>query len=404
MPSTTLTRRPLDGRRSGRGRLTRRSVLGTAGLLGVGTLTGCGIPAAYVDEDRRSAPDRSEQEKRLAFSNWTQYIDVDDSGRRPTLDAFTEQTGIKVTYTEDINDNDEFFGKIGPVLTQGTDPGRDLMVVSDWMAGRYVSLGWVQAMDRANLPNVTAQLDPQLADPAFDPGRKRSVPWQSGITGIAYNRKALGREIRSTADLWAPDLKGRVTLFAGLDEALGLLMLAQGADIAAFTDDDAHRAMDLVQKMVDARHVRRFTGNDYTSDLASGAALACQAYSGDAVQLTAENPDIEFVVPEEGGELWAESLLIPNRAGHKRNAELLIDHYYQPEVAAELAAFVQYICPVPAAREVLAASGDQEKAELAEHPLVFPTEEMRARLRTMRDVTSAERPELHKVWGRITGV
>ncbi|MFF1906713.1 spermidine/putrescine ABC transporter substrate-binding protein [Kitasatospora sp. NPDC058218] len=385
--------------------LTRRSVLGTAGLIGVGTLTGCGIPSAYVAEDRRSAPDRSDSEKRLAFSNWTQYIDVDDDGGgRPTLDAFTERTGIKVSYTEDINDNDEFFGKIGPVLTQGTDPGRDLMVVSDWMAGRYVSLGWVQAMDRANLPNVTAQLDPQLANPAFDPGRRRSVPWQSGITGIAYNRKELGREIKSTADLWAPDLKGRVTLFAGLDEALGLLMLGHGADIAAFTEDDAHRAMDLVQKMVDSRHIRRFTGNDYTSDLASGAALACQAYSGDAVQLTAENPDIAFVVPEEGGELWAESLLIPNRATHKQNAELLIDHYYQPEVAAELAAAVQYICPVPAAREVLAASGDKEKAALAEHPLLFPTDEMRARLHTMRDVTSAERPGLHKVWGRITGV
>ncbi|MEU1289979.1 spermidine/putrescine ABC transporter substrate-binding protein [Kitasatospora sp. NPDC005856] len=401
MPSsrTTLTRRSVNSPA-----LHRRSVLGGAALLGAGTLTGCGIPSAYVAEDRRSAPDRSESDKRLVFSNWTQYIDTDDGGGRPTLDAFVEKTGIEVTYTEDINDNDEFFGKISPVLTQGAAPGRDLMVISDWMAGRYVSLGWVQAMDRANLPNVTANLDPQLADPAFDPGRTRSVPWQSGITGIAYNRKALGREIKSTADLWAPDLKGRVTLFAGLDEALGLLMLSQGADIAKFSDDDARKAMDLVQKAVDSGHVRRFTGNDYTSDLASGAALACQAYSGDAVQLTAENPDIEFVVPEEGGELWAESLMIPNRAAHKRNAELLIDYYYQPEVAAELAAFVQYICPVPAAREVLAASGDKEKAELAENPLLFPTEEMRARLRTMRDVTSAERPELHKVWGRITGV
>ncbi|MFE4516664.1 spermidine/putrescine ABC transporter substrate-binding protein [Kitasatospora sp. NPDC056783] len=397
--SSTLTRRPVDSPS-----FRRRSVLGGVALLGAGTLTGCGIPSAYVDEDRRSAPDRSEGDKRLAFSNWTQYIDTDDAGGRPTLDAFSAESGVAVTYTEDINDNDEFFGKISPVLTQGAAPGRDLMVISDWMAGRYVSLGWVQAMDRANLPNVTANLDPQLADPAFDPGRRRSVPWQSGITGIAYNRKALGREIKSTADLWAPDLKGRVTLFAGLDEALGLLMLSQGADIANFGDDDARKAMDLVQKSVDSGHVRRFTGNDYTSDLASGAALACQAYSGDAVQLTAENPDIEFVVPEEGGELWAESLMIPNRAAHKRNAELLVDYYYRPEVAAELAAFVQYICPVPAAREVLAASGDKEKAELAENPLVFPTDEMRERLHTMRDVTSAERPELHKVWGRITGV
>ena len=148
--STTLTRRPTDSLT-----LRRRSLLGGAALLGAGTLAGCGIPSAYVAEDRRSAPDRSERDKRLNFSNWTQYIDTDDQGGRPTLDAFTEKTGIAVTYTEDINDNDEFFGKISPVLTQGADPGRDLMVISDWMAGRYVSLGWVQAMDRDNLPNVT---------------------------------------------------------------------------------------------------------------------------------------------------------------------------------------------------------------------------------------------------------
>ncbi|GHH76645.1 spermidine/putrescine ABC transporter substrate-binding protein [Kitasatospora indigofera] len=388
-----------------RSTLTRRAVLGSAGLLGAGALAGCGIPAAYVPEARRSGDDRSAQDQALAFSNWTQYIDVDeDTGGRPTLDAFSEETGISVTYTEDINDNDEFFGKMGPVLTQGSDPGRDLMVVSDWMAGRYVSLGWVQALDRTAMPNVAEHLDPQLAHPAFDPGRAHSVPWQSGITGIAYNRKELGREIRTTADLWAPDLKGRVTLFAGLDEAIGLLMLADGADIAAFGADDAHRAMDRVQRLVDSRHIRRFTGNDYTSDLASGAALACQAYSGDAIQLKADNPDIEFVVPEEGGELWAESLLVPNRARHKRNAELLVDYYYRPEVAAELAAAVQYICPVPAAREVLADSGDAERVALAEEPLIFPTEEMRARLRTMRDVSAEERPDLHRVWGRITGV
>ncbi|GAA1175629.1 spermidine/putrescine transport system substrate-binding protein [Kitasatospora gansuensis] len=380
---------------------TRRALFGAASLLG---LSACGIPAAYVPEERRAAADRSERDKALTFSNWTQYIDTDDKGGRPTLDAFAQDAGIEVAYTEDINDNDEFFGKLSPVLAQGGDPGRDLMVVSDWMAGRYVALGWVQEFDAANMPNVAKHLDPQLASPAFDPGRRHSVPWQSGITGIAYNRKALGRELRSTADLWAPDLKGRVTLFAGMDEALGLLMLAQGADISKFTADDAHRAMAQVQQLVDTRHIRRFTGNDYTSDLASGAAVACQAYSGDAIQLKAENPDIEFVVPEEGGELWAESLLVPNRAAHKQNAELLIDYYYRPEVAAELAAAVQYICPVPAARDVLANSADAETAALAEEALMFPTDEMRARLHSMRDVTAAERPDFHRIWGKVAGV
>lgn len=387
-----------------RSTMSRRAVLGATGLFGAAALSGCGIPAAYVPEERRSTPDRSERDRTLTFSNWTQYIDVDKAGHRPTLEEFTRRTGIAVTYTEDINDNDEFFGKISPVLAQGGNPGRDLMVISDWMAGRYVNLGWVQTMDRGRMPNVTKYLDPQLRNPAFDPGRKSSVPWQSGITGIAYNRKALGREIKSTADLWAPDLKGRVTLFSGMDEALGLLMLSQGTDITRFTADDAHKAMDLVQKMVDRKQIRRFTGNDYTSDLASGAAIACQAYSGDAIQLKADNPDIEFVVPEEGAELWAESLMIPNKAEHKQNAELLIDYYYQPEVAAKLAAFVQYICPVPAAREVLAQSDDQDTAALADEPLIFPTDEIRRKLHTMRDVKADERPGLHQVWGKVAGV
>ncbi|MER5641561.1 spermidine/putrescine ABC transporter substrate-binding protein [Kitasatospora sp. NPDC002227] len=387
-----------------RATLSRRAALGAAGLLGLGSLSACGIPAAYIPEERRGTADRSERDKKLNFSNWTQYIDVDKAGKRPTLEEFQKRTGIDVTYTEDINDNDEFFGKVSPVLAQGGDPGRDLMVISDWMAGRYVALGWVQTLDKANLPNVTKYLDPQLSHPAFDPDRSHSVPWQSGLTGIAYNRKTLGREIRRTSDLWAPDLKGRVTLFAGMDEALGLLMLAQGTDIARFSADDAHKVMSQVQKLVDTKHIRRFTGNDYTSDLASGAAVACQAYSGDAIQLKAQNPDIEFVVPEEGAELWAESLMIPNRADHKANAEKLIDYYYDPEVAAELAAFVQYICPVPAAREVLAKSDDADTAAMADEPLMFPTDEMRARLHTMRDVTADERPGLHQIWGQVAGV
>ncbi|GAA2149546.1 spermidine/putrescine ABC transporter substrate-binding protein [Kitasatospora kazusensis] len=384
--------------------LSRRSALGALGLLGLGGLSACGIPAAYVPEEQRTAADRSDRDRSLQFSNWTQYIDVDKAGKRPTLEEFQKRTGIAVTYTEDINDNDEFFGKISPVLAQGGDPGRDLMVISDWMAGRYVALGWVETLDKANLPNVTKYLDPQLSHPAFDPDRSHSVPWQSGITGIAYNRKALGREIKRTSDLWAPDLKGRITLFAGMDEALGLLMLANGADIAKFTADDAHKAMNQVQKLVDTKHIRRFTGNDYTSDLASGAAVACQAYSGDVIQLRAQNPDIEFVVPEEGAELWAESLMIPNRADHKSNAEKLMDYYYQPEVAAQLAAFVQYICPVPAAREVLARSTDADTAALADEPLIFPTAEIRAKLQTMRDVTAAERPDFHQIWGQVAGV
>ncbi len=245
---------------------------------------------------------------------------------------------------------------------------------------------------------------PQLRTPAFDEGRLHSVPWQSGITGIAYNRKKLGREIRSTGELWADDLRGRVTLLSGLDESFALLMQGDGVDITRWTADDFHTMCEKVEKRVRSKHIRRFTGNDYIKDLATGDVLACQAYSGDVIQLQADNPDIEFVVPEEGAELWAESLMIPNLARHKRNAERLIDHYYDPEVAAELAAWVNYVCPVPAARDVLASSKDEETAALAEDPLIFPDDAMRERLAIARDITSEERMDFAKKWNGIVGL
>ncbi|MBJ6640613.1 spermidine/putrescine ABC transporter substrate-binding protein [Streptomyces sp. DHE7-1] len=386
---------------------SRRSLLrALTGAAALGTLAGCGVPAAYVEPGDRSVTDESAADRRLTWANWPLYIDTDDddTSRRPTLDAFEKHTGISVGYTEEINDNDEFFGKISPALMNHQRTGRDLIVVSDWMCARFVRLGWVQRMDRSRQPNVAEHLDPLLRSPAFDPGRGSTVPWQSGITGIAYDRRRLGREIRGVADLWASDLKGRVTLLSGLDEAFALLMQGDGVDITRWTTDDFHRVCDRVEREIHRGQIRRFTGNDYTKDLVSGDVLACQAYSGDVIQLQADNPDIRFVVPESGAELWSDSLMIPDRARHKSNAERLIDYYYQPEVAARLAAWVNYVCPVPAAREVLAASRDKDTAALARNPLIFPDSAMRGRLAVARDITSTERPELAKRWNTIVGL
>ncbi|MFF5187251.1 PotD/PotF family extracellular solute-binding protein [Streptomyces sp. NPDC000345] len=387
--------------------LSRRSLLGALGGTAVlGALAGCGVRAAYVAPGERAAVDVSATDKRLTWANWPLYIDTDDDDptRRPTLDAFEKSTGISVDYAEEINDNDEFFGKISPALMNRQQTGRDLIVVSDWMCARFVRLGWVQEMDRDRQPNVAEHLDPLLRSPAFDPGRRHTVPWQSGITGIAYNRRALGREIRAVSELWASDLKGRVTLLSGLDEAFALLMQGHGVDITRWAADDFHAVCDEVEKQVGNGQIRRFTGNDYTKDLVSGDVLACQAYSGDALQLQADNPDIRFVVPEEGAELWSDSLMIPDLARHKGNAERLVDHYYEPGVAAELAAWVTYVCPVPAAQAVLADSGDEETAALADNPLIFPDAAMRDRLAVARDITSTERPEFARRWNAIVGL
>ncbi|WP_329270303.1 polyamine ABC transporter substrate-binding protein [Streptomyces sp. NBC_01451] len=387
--------------------LDRRSLLRAFGAVGGGAaLAGCGVPAAYVAPGERAGVDLSARDKRLTWANWPLYIDTDDEDttRRPTLERFEKRTGIAVDYVEEINDNDEFFGKISPALMNHQRTGRDLVVISDWMCARFVRLGWVQEMDRARQPNVAEYLDPQLRSPAFDPGRRFAVPWQSGITGIAYNRRRVGRELRRVSDLWADDLKGRVTLLSGLDEAFALLMQGNGVDVTRWTADDFELVCEQVAARVRGGHIRRFTGNDYIKDLASGDVLACQAYSGDVIQLQADDPDIRFVVPEEGAELWSESLMIPNLARHKANAEALIDYYYRPEVAAELATWVNYVCPVPAAQDVLASAKDEETAALAEDPLIFPDTAMRGRLAIARDITGKERVGFAERWNAIVGL
>ncbi|HET8614826.1 MAG TPA: spermidine/putrescine ABC transporter substrate-binding protein [Actinomycetales bacterium] len=368
---------------------SRRAVLGGAAGVGLSALlAACGTKGTARSVARTTAPDLSSSEKVVTFSNWPQYVDVsdDDESVRPTLKAFTDATGIDVAYTEDVNDNEEFFAKIRPAASNGQSIGRDLFVVSDWMSARMMRQHWVSEFDRAAMPNVAANLLPELRDVAFDPGRRFSIPWASGMTGLAYNRTLVGREIREVTDIFADDLKGKVTLFSGMKETMPLLMMGLGMDIASFSADDFATALDFLRQQVSKGQVRAFTGNDYTASLAKGQIAACFAWSGDILQLQLDNPDLQFVIPPEGAELWSDNCMLPSPLSHKANAEKLVDWYYQPEVAAELAAWVQYVSPVKGAQEAMA----DVDPELADNPLVFPDDETRKRLKVQRDLTEEE--------------
>ena len=288
--------------------MTRRSLLRAAGA-GALTLGGLG-GAERLRHPRRqarpraaaSADDHSAKEKVVNFSNWTEYMDVDDDGKRhPTLDAFTKRTGIQVKYTEDINDNDEFFGKIQPQLAAGQDTGRDL-IVAHRLAGRPhdpARLG-AEARRLATCPHAFANLSDQFRSPDWDPGRAYSYPWQGIPTVIAYNKKATERrevDVRLRSCSTTPTLKGRVGFLSEMRDTIGMTLLDMGKDPAKFTDDDFDAAIARLQKAVDKGQIRRFTGNDYTSDLSKGDLAACVAWAGDIVQLQADNPDIEYRHP-----------------------------------------------------------------------------------------------------------
>ncbi|KQY59557.1 ABC transporter substrate-binding protein [Aeromicrobium sp. Root495] len=353
--------------------MNRRTVLrGGAGLgfLGVSAavLPLFGTPDQKQDPSRLKVPDRSESDPRLIISNWPEYIDEDDDGYVSTLTQFEKDTGITVRYTADVNDNDEFFSKVRNQLGSGTSTKRDLFALTDWMAARMIQVGWIQKLDASKVPNLHANIIDSLAKPAWDPGRDYSAPWQSGLTGIAYN-KAKVDEVRSFSDLVTrPDLKGRVSLLTEMRDTMGFMLLIDGADPEKFTDDEWKQAVERLTKAKKAGQFRSFTGNDYVQDLASGNVLACEAWSGDIANAGDEN--LVWVPPEEGIMIWADNMMVPNLATHQANAEQWINYYYEPEVAAKLADYNSYICPVKGAQEAM----EKVNPDNVENELIFPTE------------------------------
>jgi len=393
--------------RNGRAALTRRSLLrasagGALALGGVGALSACGIPAAGKTQGGVSADDHSATEKTVNFSNWTEYIDVDDSGKHhPTLDAFRERTGITVKYTEDINDNNEFFGKIKPQLAAGQDTGRDIIVLTDWLAARLIRLGWVQKLDPSHMPHAYANLSAQFRNPDWDPGRAYSYVWQGISTVIAYNKKALdGVEVKSVSDLLDnPKLKGRVGFLSEMRDSIGMTLLDMGKDPAKFTDDDFDAVVARIQKAVDKGQIRRFTGNDYTADLTKGDFAACIAWAGDVVQLKADSPDVDFVIPDSGYMTSTDNMLIPNKARHKTNAERLMDFYYEPQQAADLAAYINYVTPVDGVKPYLA----KIDRSAAENPLIIPDQAMAAKSHAFRSLSAKEETAYEEKFAKLTG-
>ena len=356
--------------------MSRRGVLGAAGALGLGGLLaacGTGGKSAGSSASAVSVKDVSATDPTVNWANWTLYLDYDEKSKTyPTLDQFKEKTGISVSYVEDIDGNDTYYGKVQGQLKAGQDIGQDLITLTDWMAGRIIRQGYTQELDHANIPNL-ANLLPDLKDVDFDPGRKNSVTWQTGYAGIAWNKKKFPKGLKNVSDLWDPALKGRVTVLDEMRDTMGLLMLDRGVDITGqWGESEFGTALDDLRKNIGNGQIRQVKGNSYKSDFISGDAIAGIVWSGDIVQMNFENDDQwEFAIPEAGGTLWSDNLMVPVASPRKANAEKLMNFYYEPKVAAEVAAYVNFICPVLGAKE------EMEKIDpsLVDNPLIFPTED-----------------------------
>jgi spermidine/putrescine transport system substrate-binding protein len=365
--------------------LGRRTVLG-GGMAGAAALAlaACSTGAKAKP---KAATDKSSTDKTLNWDNWALYIDVDDAGNYPTLQAFTKETGIKVKYTEAVDDNNTYYGKVKDQLALGQDVGADTVCLTDWMVARLIRFGYVQKLDHANMPNL-ANLAPAYTDVDFDPGRTLSVPWQSGFAGIAWNKEKVPNGLTSVEELWDPQFKGRVGVLSEMRDTMGLLMLDAGVDISGkWSDDDFSAGVDVLKKQVNDGQIRNIKGNSYKEDLVNEDTLAAIVWSGDITQLNAENGDRwAFAIPDKGGTLWSDNFVVPIGSQRKKNAETLINYYYDPAVAAEVAAYVNYITPVVGAKEAAMAIDP----ELANNQLIFPDAETLSKAHVFRSLSGAE--------------
>jgi len=371
--------------------VSRRAVLAGAGGLGAaGLLAACG------------GSDSADSANGVRWGNWPLYLDYDeDTKKYPTLEKFIEQTGIAATYFEDYNDNDEFYGKVQAQLKLGEDIGYDVVTPTDWMAARWIRLGYTQKFDAANIPNKSNILD-SLASPSFDANREQTLTWQGIMGGFGWNVEKNPKGIRTIDELFAPQNKGKIVVLSEMRDTIGIILLSQGVNLQTVTEDQFMNAVDFMAKKISDGWIRGVKGNEYAEDLTSGDATAVIGWSGDMFILKAENEGkFDFALPDSGGTISGDNFVIPSTASAegKANAEKLINFYYDPAIAAEVAAYVNYVCPVKGAQ------AEMEKIDpaLAASPFIFPDAAMSAKLNVFRSLTPAEETTWSEAFQKAAG-
>jgi spermidine/putrescine transport system substrate-binding protein len=373
-------------------KVSRRGVFaGIGGLSAAALLASCGSGGSSGGENGA-----------LRWGNWPLYLDFDEKTKKyPTLEAFSKKFGIETKYFEDYNDNDEFFGKVQAQLKLGKDIGYDLVCPTDWMASRWIRLGYTQKFDAANVPNKSNILD-TLASPSFDPKRESSLTWQGIMGGFGWNTAKNPKGVRTLDDLFSPGNKGKIVVLSEMRDTIGIILRAQGVSLATVTEDQFMNAVDFLAKKIADGWIRGVKGNEYAEDLTSGDATAVIGWSGDMFILKSENEGkFDFAIPESGGTISGDNFLIPSTASAegKKNAETLINYYYDPAIAAEVAAYVNYVTPVKGAQEEMA----KFDPELAKSEYIFPTEKTLARLNVFKALTPAEESAWTEAFQKAAG-
>jgi len=381
--SRTARRSFLKAAGVGAGALSLSSILAACGTSGVST-------SSQGENGVGSASWWSQQPetKTLNYANWPAYIDT-AHGKHPSIEQFTQQTGIDVNYTEPINDNTSFFTKIRPDLQAGNYTGYDVIVLtnSDPPLAELIGAGWAVPLDPTKMPNFKKYASALVTDPSWDPGNKFTMAWQSGYTCIGYNTKYIKEPITSLQSLFDPKYQGKIGMM-GISTELGSAgLLSIGVDPASSTPDDWNRAAEKLQSQKPL--VRQYYDQDYLKALKNEDIWISMAWSGDIFQAATYlgYPTLKAVIPEEGAMFWTDNQLIPVGVENPVAAMTFMDYVYDPEVQAEIEAYNAYVCPVPSSRPIIAKNGSPE---VANSPTVFPDAQQVAISKPYFQFTSAE--------------
>lgn len=345
----------------------------------------------------------------LKFANWPAYVDLAgkageageySAGSSPTLEQFKAKYKIDVDYQEKIGDNSSFVETIKPALVGGLATGWDLIVVTDWMASKIIANGWAEKIDQANVPNCTANVRDALKGYSWDPTNDYHYPWQSGMTGIGVNTKALSEnkiaEPTKLADLWTIPAD-KLTFLSEARDTFGLVLLKLGMDANAdtVTVEQLQQAHDDIKPLVDKG--LRFTGNEYLQDFGQKKVWGAFVWSGDLA--SSGGKDDKFIFPEEGTLIWTDNMLIPKGAANKYTAELMMDFVYDPKIAAQIANYVYYVSPVKGADVEI----KKLDAEAAVNPLLFPTAEVVAKQHSFQSLSEEMEAKLNDLFANLSG-
>ena len=382
-------------------RMTREEVL-RRGAVGIGALSVPGLLAACGGSSSKSAASGGEVKKVMNFANWPYYIDTPATlkaagiHKPTTLQQFENKTGIKVNYYEEVNSNPEYFAKVQGRLSKGQGIDRDIIVSTDndRFLGDYISNKWAQKLDKSMIPNMK-NLIPAQQHPPFDHDRDYSLPWASGMDGIAWNDKVTD-PVTSVKQLFEdPKLKGRVGVWNSMGDTLGLIILENGDDPAKVTDAVFNRAITRLQKAVNSGQIRKFYGNDYAPVLAKGDLAATMAWSGDIANLA--DPHCHWGVPTQGGIIWTDNMIIP-LGGSVPTACKYMNFMYDPMISAQWAIGANYISSVKDVKKD--AVKLDPKAE--SNTLTFPTEKTLSQMH-QNDPEMLRNPDFNKKWLAVQG-